>query len=232
MMSFHMIRRLVTALLLVASFGLSGCMEVFLRDSRVQGALSGDQKAKDELLAVIKDPKNEVFNRASMESAYGDDFIYLPENWYAMATRDVESYLKYVVGPLLVRNNVTWEVAAQYNLTNEATFNYYKGFGAAYVDSLKSNPRNAWLEERLAMFKARAGKNYDPGLISWHEAWKLLRSDADFKLFLTDNQAAANWLFMARSYSNNGFESDGGTVYQKLRNLGPIGSGILPNASP
>jgi hypothetical protein len=224
-------KRLAAAFVLIATLGLGGCnWQGWLEDSRVQKALSGDPEAKKTLAERIQDPSRAQAVWGAIEAAYLDDFVFLPDNYLAMMTKDTDSFLKYVIGGMLYRYNVSFEQAAQYNIKDEALFNYYKGFGAAYSESIRNDPRQAWMKERLEMFKARAGRINDMNTISWFSAWKLLRNDDEFKRYLTEDAFAGNWFSANRSEQKQGAKIESSFFYESY--LGPINSGVLPNASP
>ncbi|MCZ8163787.1 MAG: hypothetical protein O9315_17440 [Beijerinckiaceae bacterium] len=220
--------------MLAATLVLAGCTyDQILKLPNVPAALKGDKAAQAAFLADLTDPKKPDLLTGMIAVAYGPELVYLPNGWEAMLKRDGESVLALILGVHLSRDNVTYaQVQALDVDVDEATFNRYKTFGANWRKSIVNDPKNAYLTERLALFKARTGSsNYGDDAHNWAEVHKLLRNDAEFRTFLTDDRMAATWLARNQSVLQQGFVKERHMI-DFLHHLGPINSGALPNASP
>lgn len=233
------LRMLARALIVVAlGLGLSGCWDMMLKDSRFQGLIAGKPEAVKQVQDFIRtttDTRNYVETGATQEYIFQEDAIYLPANFIDIVSKDRDSILKYYIGTMLWRHNISFEQVKSIGLEgiDEVTFNYYKGSGGAWINSLRNDPKNAYIKERFELYKKRAGKNYTyyPNEFNPFGIAKLLRNDEAFKLFLTDNNYAAGWLQAENAYANNGFATKH-YIYELTKQLGPAISGVLPNASP
>lgn len=221
------------AIVLTATVLLGGCdVESVLKLPNVAAALKGDREARQAVFTTLT--ANPTANVGQMDTlinmAYGAELIYLPDGWRSMITRDPESVLALVVGVYISRTNTSFAYANSLNPDiDEASFNRYKTFGDNWRRSIANDPMNSYLKERLELFKARTGTNYDEGMQNWAAARLLLRNDTQFREFLTSDTFASQWL--ARNMNPGGFSKEI-HAFDFLNTLGPINTGALPNASP
>lgn len=221
-------------MLFVIGITLASCdLDTLLSNSDFKGMISGDaasvRKVQDRLRTATGDTQAIFYN------SFQEDTIYLPDNYVEEITKDRESLMVKLIGQALWRNGYTYADIAKYDIDgfDEATFNYIKGAGGAWVTSLREDPKNAFVTERYDLYKTRVGKNSLEGAeaINPLALRQLLRDDSALSTFLTDDDFAGRWL---SRYPVASFSGAAHKTYPQdfIPKLGPANSGVLPNASP
>lgn len=230
---FHKLRTFGAAIVL--STTLSGCI---IDAPEVTKYLAGivakpaEERAKE--IRGLGDPKNTGITSQIWALALGNTIIYLPETYKQDLTRSEDIFMKTVFGSLLARNDgLTYEglvdLLSQAGLEvpfNRETFNFYKGYGKAWIADLEI--RNSGLKARYALYKKRIGAgSYSEYDIDPEMVRVLLLNDRAFTDFLTNNSAANYFLTAAKNTMPNS-SSSSGLTYSAPIILQPITIGVLP----
>jgi len=221
--------------LLVVGMTLASCdiATQINEDPYFRGTVEGDPAAVKAFQKKLREPS--FYSDVIYYSTFKEDALYLPDDYVEQITKDRNSLLTKLIGPALWRNNTTYADVAKYNIQglDEATFNYVKGAGRAWIMSLRDDPKNAYIKERYELYKTRLGGNdlTAESEINSISLRNLLRDDDALSQFLTDDDYAGEWL------SRNPVLSFSGAAKKKypdnfIPNLGPATSAVLPNASP
>lgn len=161
------------------------------------------------------------------EGTLGTDELYVSWDEYRSLIVDTDSFMKYGLGLILARYpKLTYDEfrSRQFGsgfpleeFVSSQKFDYYRIWGKTYLEQIKSRPGNAYLVEREALFRARAGREPHE-LLTGNAYVALLTDEAKFTRFLTDNAFAAEFL--------NTFRITKDAIDPKK--LGPIYTGVTP----
>lgn len=161
------------------------------------------------------------------EGTLGTDELYVSWDEYRSLIVDTDSFLKYGLGLVLARypkltydefrSRQSMSAFPLEELISSQEFDYYRIWGQTYLEQIKSRPGNAYLVEREALFRARAGREPHE-LLTGNAYVALLRDDAKFERFLTDNAFATEFL--------NRFRISEDAIDPKK--LGPVYTGVPP----
>ncbi|MCD2176031.1 hypothetical protein [Rhizobium sp. C4] len=213
---------------------LSGCWDVLLNDPLFKNLIADESGGTKKVQDFLRTDTGSSL--AVKEYVYGEDMSFLPDNYIDDVTKDRESLMTKVLGTMFWRYDVSYSTAVNAGLTgvDEATFNYYKGAGGAWITSLRTAPGNADIAQRLELYKSRLGRNhtYYAGKFGAVAIRDLLKDDDAFALFLTDDTYAVRWLNNNPSADRSGIDKTKVTEYELKMYLGPATSAVLPNASP
>ncbi len=155
----------------------------------------------------------------------GDDWIFLSAEDRAEAIKDQDTFLKTALGAHLAKKNYRYEdipESARAEFPREL-FNYYKGYGQAWLKERVDAPRNAGLKARQKLYYQRMNKV--DHFVKPSNFRALLLDDANFTKFLTDNDYATLWIIQNIDDDRN----NSSQLYPDIRHLGPILTGILPS---
>lgn len=219
---------------LIIGITLAGCdLDTLLSDASFKGMMAGDPASVRAVQTRLQ--KGSAEAEAIFYSAFEEDSIYLPDDYVEEITKDRVSLMTKLIGPAIWRNGYTYSDVAKYNIDglDEATFNYIKGTGGAWIMSLRNDPKNAFVTERKTLYNIRVGDNalQEEQAINPMSLRRLLRDDEALSMFLTDDNYAGAWLSRNPVWSWLGAAKK---TYPSnfIPSLGPATSGVLPNASP
>lgn len=225
---------LVLALQIV--LGLQGCanVDVGMLGSSLRLHAQKSAEERKEAIKAFADSKS-WFSEGTWNGAFGEYLVYLPDNFKELYTRDEDTFLSYVLGAALARNpKWTYDEFRSYagDFISRERFDYIRNFGGIFLKSLESDPRNAAVKQRLALFKKRFGQEqnaYQSFVVGSHLR-DLLRDDAKLTQFLTDDTFAQDWI--AGHTDRNATDRDrvffygrGPTIMDLLK---PVTTGVLP----
>lgn len=216
---------------IVLSVGLASCISApEVARYMVTYIKKSDQERARELRGLA-DPNNKGVTGKIWAVLLGNSIIYLPENFPQDLARDEATFMRTAFGAFLSRNDMTYDWLQQALALEGAevpfsreTFNYYKGYGGAWLADLER--RNAGLKARYALYKKRVGAlGTSATLIPPEKLRALLVDDKALDSFLTDDYAASTWL---RSTIETSAINGGGGLPDFSIILQPVVVGILP----
>ncbi|MCZ8270040.1 MAG: hypothetical protein O9306_05760 [Beijerinckiaceae bacterium] len=229
------IRSAVVASMLALS--VAGCVTPAVMVTYLPTFLAKSDEERASEIRSLSNPNSGV-NDSYWSGMLGNSVIYLPDNYRQELTKDEDTFLKYAIGPMLNRFEITYDELADkmrerghaVTITRE-TFNYYKGFGAAWEADLKR--RNPGMTQRFELFRKRVGSRYADLLLFKPDMVRtLLRDDASFGKFLRDDGFATDWMFGAMDRGFGIHTLFGGNLADIMDNpatlLAPVTIGVLP----
>jgi hypothetical protein len=220
----------------MVAMAVAGCLSPATIGSYLPNYFANSESQRLEDIKWLGSDKGPVSDQF-WAGLLGNSVIYLPDSYREDLTKDEDTFLKYVIGSLLARNNITYEmlVAAmqakgyEVPVTREV-FNYYKGFGGAWEADLKR--RNVAMAQRYELFKKRvssdaAGKLlFKPKLVR-----ELLRDDVALEKFLKDDAFAKDWTIVAVDQNFSTLTADPAIfdlIALPWKLLRPVTIGVLP----
>ncbi|MCZ8181645.1 MAG: hypothetical protein O9322_01630 [Beijerinckiaceae bacterium] len=226
--------------LLVALGGLPGCVGV--DPGLVQGGIKGyfSQTPEERKVAMAEIAKADNWSSITFwNTTMGDAMFYLPDSFRTDLTRNEDTFINYAIGAYLAQYpEVTYDsvnswldeigILEKAGITRER-IEYARGFGRVWLKSLEDDPKNRAMKERLELFKKRFGQGSSAykRVFPPHRMRALLRDDAAFKAFLTDDAYAETWVEQNRDV--NATTRDRTFQYRSIQEfLSPVTIGILP----
>lgn len=143
----------------------------------------------------------------SGEMILGTAALYVSFDEFRALIVDEESLFRYGLGLYLARFPTTTyeEITRQTtnlitgeNFISREQFDFYRGWGMAYYDELRSRPENRYLVEREELFRKRVQPmEQEMKEIGIGPYLELIRDTDQFNELLTDDNFARNWLVRA-----------------------------------
>lgn len=187
------------------------------------------QEQREEFIRVTFAEGKQIDAFISGEMILGTAALYVSFDEYRRLIVDEESLLRYGLGLYLARfPDTTYEelpVQAKDNISREQ-FSFYRGWGIAYYDEIRSRPENLYLVEREELFRKRVNPTSremkEVGILAYIE---LIRDTDQLNKLLTDDRFARDWII--RAFDEPSPRSSGPWP----GNLGPVQTPVSPGTA-
>lgn len=236
-------RAILLALALVAPI-LSGCQIDPDRVLPIAIALrneGGDKQVREMLQS------GSVSSKEDWNTLLGENLLYVSENYKTELTSSKDMLFGAVLGSFLYNHpeydyetlnrlqrqaNYCGPLCKSKGLENKnpidldpALFDYYKNWGRLWQQSLRSGPEAAAISERYELFKKRI-QPYGP--FPFSDIRDLIRDDSALTKFLTDDDAARQWMSDHLIRTKDGTSYSETLLDSELLKFNPVSFTSLP----
>lgn len=172
----------------------------------------------------------------SGEMILGTAALYVSFDEFRKLVVDEESLLRYGLGLYLARfptttyeeikRNTTTLKSRETDFISREQFDFYRGWGMAYYDEVRSRPENRYLVEREELFRKRVQPTeQEMKELGIYPYLELIRDTDQFNKLLTDDRFARDWIIRAfdEPYPRRSGPWPG--------NLGPVQTPVSPGTA-
>lgn len=211
---------------------------------QISVALRGDGGER-QLLETLR--SNSQTSQKTWNELLGENLLYVDENYRTELTSNKDQFFGAVLGSYFYNHpefslerlneiqklmNYCGPACKRAGLENKnpidldpAQFDYYKNWGRLWQQSLRSGPEAAAIAERYELFKKRI-QPYGP--FPFSDIRDLIRDDSALTSFLTDDDAARQWMSDHLIRTKDGTSYSETLVDSELLKFNPVTFTSLP----